>query len=356
MLDCSRKDSEIMHTMALFGKEDIREHELAMPGVGHDGMIVRMLACGICGSDLRQYFSGPSKRYSLPIVLGHEVCAEIVALGDSVQGYDLGDRVTLAPIIPCMRCSACSRGMDNLCENGGVLGTTIPGGFAEKIFIPSQYIRTGGIVKVPTGVSTQAAALNELVSCCLHGLQQMRSELGDRVIVIGDGPIGLTFLQLVKKMGTSFVATSGRRSFRQKIAKSLGADEAFNTNQIDLRAEYIRYFDRVIVATSNIEAAYEAIDLVRPGGDILLFSGYTSGMQLDLDINTLHYQELHIHGGIDATIVDFRKASALLPELDLDEIITHRFHLRDIEKAFKTAREDDEAVKVMIVGDGEDSS
>lgn len=340
-----------MQTMALFGKEDIRQYEVELPEVGHDGMIVKMLACGICGSDLRQYYAGPSKRYNLPIVLGHEVCAEIIAIGDEVQGYELGDRVTLAPIIPCMRCPACSKGMDNLCENGAVLGTTIPGGFAEKIFIPSQYIRTGGIVKVPNGVTVQAAALNELVSCCLHGIRQMKIELGDRIMIIGDGPIGLTFLQLVKNMGTKFVVTSGRRKFRQNLAESLGADETYYANQVDLREKYMRYFDRVIIATSNIEAAYESLDLVRPGGDLLLFSGYTTGSRLDLDINALHYRELHIHGGVDATIVDFRKASALLPVLELDKMITHRYELDEIEKAFITAREDQDAVKVMIVSE-----
>lgn len=339
--------------MALFGKEDLRPIEQDLPTLADDGLIVRMRACGVCGSDLRQYYAGPSKRYRLPIILGHEVSAEVIEIGPSIEGYNEGDLVTLAPIVPCMRCRACSIGMDNLCENGGVLGTTIPGGFAEMIHIPSQYVRAGGIVKVPEGVDFRAAALNELVGCCVHGLRQMDMEAGDQVLIVGDGPIGLTFLQLVKQQGAGYVVTTGRRPTRRQLASELGTDEALNADEVDLRKEFSRRFDRVIIATSNVSAAQEALDLVRPGGDLLLFSGYKAGTELSFDINALHYQELHIHGSIDCTIVDFRKASALMPQLQLDRLITHTFPLDEIQSAFEAGRHEQDAVKVMIVDEGD---
>ena len=142
--------------------------------------------------------------------------------------------------------------------------------------------------------------------------REMGIELGDRVLIIGDGPIGLTFLQLVKRMGAGFVATSGRRPRRRELARELGADEALDADAVDLKEMFGQSLDRVIVATSNIEVAAKALSIVRSGGSLLLFSGYTYGTILPVDVNDVHYRELHIHGSIDCTVQDFRRAAKLL--------------------------------------------
>ncbi len=264
-----------------------------------------------------------------------------------MKGYALGDIVTLAPIIPCMRCPACSRGLDNLCEQLDVIGCTVAGGMAEYMYVPSQMVQVGGVVKLSQSVDYRAGAMSELVGCCLHGLQKMGVETGDRVLIIGDGPIGLTFLQLTKLMGAGWVATSGRRPRRRELSAELGADEALNATVTDLKTHFGPSLDRVIVATSNVEATREMLHVVRPGGSVLLFSGYLAGSSFDLPLNDVHYRELSLHGSIDCTIKDFRRAVSLLPMLNMDELITASYPLDEAITAFHATR-DRGAVKVMI--------
>ena len=336
-----------MKAAFLYGQEDIRLEEVELPPLEPYGLRLRVLTCGVCGSDARMFFTGPTPRYMQPVILGHELTGEVVEIGPQAEGYALGDVVTLAPLIPCRRCPACSRGQDNLCQQAQVLGCTVHGGMAEYITVPSQMVLAGGVVKLPPGINLQAGALTELVGCCLHGLSGMRVEAGDRVLIIGDGPIGLTFLQLLKLLGAGYVATSGRRPRRRELAAELGADEALEATAVDLRERFPQSLDRVVVATSSIEAAEEALDLVRPGGDLLLFSGYRYGTTLILDVNAVHYRELHLHGSIDCTIQDFRQAARLLPQLQMDKLVSASFPLEKTVEAFYASKESG-AVKVMI--------
>ncbi len=336
-----------MKAAFLYAQEDLRIEETDLPPVEPHGLLLKVLACGICGSDARMFFAGPSPRYTIPVVLGHELSGEIVEVGLQVEGYAPGDIVTLAPIIPCMRCSACSRGLDNLCERAQTIGCTIHGGMAEYMYVPGQTVQVGGVVKLPQGVDYRAGALSELVGCCLHGLQKMEIEPGDRVLIIGDGPIGLTFLQLTKLMGAGWVATSGRRPRRRELAVELGADESLDATATDLKAHFGPSFDRVIVAASSVTATKEALELVRSGGSVLLFSGYLPGSSLNLQLNDVHYQELHLHGSIDCTVKDFRNAVALQPMLNMGELVTASYALDEIVAAFHATRDRD-AVKVMI--------
>ncbi len=331
----------------LHAREDVRIGELDLPPVESHALIIRVLGCGICGSDARMFFNGPSSRYTIPVILGHELSGEVVEVGPRVEGYAPGDLVTVAPIAPCMRCPPCSRGMDNLCERAQVIGCTVHGGMAEYLYVSSQMVQVGGVVRLPPGVDHRTAAMSELVGCCLHGLRQTGVRAGDRLLIVGDGPIGLTFLQLAKLMGAGWVATSGRRPRRQELAMELGADEALDATTTNLKAHFGPSLDRVIVAANSIEATREALALVHPGGSVLLFSGYLPGSSLELQLNAVHYGELHIHGSIDCTIRDFRHAVALLPKLDMGQLITATFPLDQAIAAFHATRGRD-MVKIMI--------
>lgn len=336
-----------MKAALLYAKEDLRIEEVDLPPVEPHGLLIKVLICGVCGSDARMFFTGPTPRYITPVILGHELSGQIVDVGSLVEDYAPGDLVTLAPIIPCMRCRACSRGQDNICKHAQVIGCNVHGGMSEYLSIPSQMVQVGGVVKLPPDIGHRGAALTELVGCCLHGLRQMRIEPGDRVMIIGDGPIGLIFLQLTRLLGAGYVATSGRRPRRRALAAELGADEALDARELDLKERFGKSLDRVIVATANVDAVADAVEIVRPGGDLLLFSGYPYGTNLNLDANTLHYRELHLHGSIDCTVRDFRNAVDLLPQLELDQFITATFPLDEVTDAFHATRERD-AVKVMI--------
>jgi L-iditol 2-dehydrogenase len=336
-----------MKAAFLHAKEDLRLAEMDLPPVEPHGLIFKVLGCGICGSDARMFFNGPSARYNVPLVLGHELSGEVVEVGAEVEGYAVGDRVTLAPIVPCMRCGSCSHGRDNLCENAQVIGCTVHGGMAEYVHVPGQMVQVGGVVKLAEGVDHRAAALTELLGCCLHGLGNLGLETGDRLLIIGDGPIGLTFLQLARLKGAGFVATSGRRPRRRALAAALGADEALDARAVDLREHFGASLDRVIVAASSVEATREALDLVRPGGSVLLFSGYLEGSTMELPLNQIHYRDLHVHGSIDCTVQEFRHAARLLPKLHMDTLVTATYPLEDVVAAFH-ATKDPDAVKVLL--------
>jgi len=336
-----------MKSMALFGKEDIQPFHYQLDEPNGNDMIIEILSCGICGSDVRMYFNGPTPRYTLPIVLGHEIAGRVKKIGPAIQEFSVGDIVSIAPIIPCMQCAVCLRGDDHLCQRNQVIGTTVHGGFSELMYIPESMVSAGGVAKVPEGVKTEELALAETLACCLHGIRLIPYQIGNRVLIIGDGPIGLSFLQLVKMMGASFIATAGRRKSRRELSERLGSDAAIDVSVIALEKQLEDLFDMVIIANSDTTAISQAIHLTRSGGHILLFSGYPYGTRIELDPNVVHYRELQIHGSIDATVKDFNKAVQLLPYLRMNELIGAKFPLEKIEEAFQFAKNED-VVKVVI--------
>lgn len=335
-----------MQAALLYGKEDIRLESYELPPLqGHD-LLLRIRSCGICGSDNRMFFNGPTARYINPVILGHEICAEVAQTGPEVEDYTPGDLVGLAPIIPCMHCKPCSSGQDNICETAKVIGCNVHGGMAEYIHVPSQMVQVGGVVKISTGIHPHEAALAELVGCCLHGLSQVGLEAGERLLIIGGGPIGMTFVQLAKLMGAR-VVSSELLDRRRQLALELGADEAVDPMTTDLKNSYSYAFDRVIVATASIPATQETFNLVRTGGSLLFFSGYLKGSSMELHLNDIHYRELHIHGSIDCTIRDYQKAVRLLPQLQMGKLVTGVYPLSQITEAFYATR-DPQAVKILI--------
>jgi L-iditol 2-dehydrogenase len=335
-----------MKAAFLYGKEDIRLEELNLPAMESYGLMIRVLTCGICGSDSRMFFTGPTSRYINPVILGHEICGEVVEVGPGLSDYQAGDLVGIAPIIPCMHCHACSHGQDNICATAKVIGCNVHGAMAEYMYIPSQMVQVGGVVKLPTGASHREASMAELVGCVRHGLRQVGIEPGDQVLVMGGGPIGATFVQMAKLMGAK-VTSSELLPRRRELAMAMGAVEAVDPTVVDLKSRFGYSFDRVIVAAASLPATEQSFDLVRTGGSLLFFSGYIYGTTLNLQLNDVHYRELHIHGSIDCTIEDYQMAVSLLPQLRMGEIITDVYSLDKTSEAFYATR-NPEAIKVVI--------
>ena len=339
-----------VHSYALHAKEDLRVLEWDAPEVEPGGVLLQVNVCGICGSDLRMFYEGPSPRYTLPIVLGHEFTGTIVQTGSNAKGFKAGDVVAVAPLIPCMSCRPCSRGQDNLCERGLVIGTHIAGGMADHFYVPEQMVSAGGLVKVPQGTDLRAAALTEIVACCLHGIRQTGFQLGDKVLIVGEGPVGLAHLQLLRMMGALEIVVTGVTQKRLKLAEELGATVALDVAKNDLKqfAQGKGFKpDLAIIAAPVMPVSELALELVRPGGSILLFSGYPYGTTMSIDAYRFHYAEKHIHGSIDCNIRDFPNAAELLPRLNMGELITQTFPLEDTPQAFRAARAQD-AIKTMI--------
>jgi len=238
--------------------------EVDIPQIGVDEVLVKVRACGICGSDIAYYWGmSPleTKDGKGPLVLGHEISGEIVEIGDlpgQLGLFEVGDRVGIDPVQYCNACEVCKQGRVNLCENKSVLGVSVDGGFAE--YVKSKYT---SVLKLPEGVSLEQGAFIEPLADAMYAVEKLDVTLGDFCVVIGPGPIGLAQAQLIKSRGAGSVAVVGTRDYRLEIALKNGADHAFNT--VDKSSQYYvadlkkkveeltagKMADRVIVATGN---------------------------------------------------------------------------------------------------------
>jgi L-iditol 2-dehydrogenase len=351
---CGEKRTGALKVLAarFYGKEDIRVEGIELPEVDDYGMRIRVLVCGVCGSDVRYFLHGPSPRYKIPGILGHEVCGEIVEVGRSLEGYKVGSRVTLSPIIPCMSCEPCVSGLDNLCRKSRGWGNTCDGGMAQYMNVGSQAVCAGVVARIEDGVDINAAALTELVGCCLNGLEQLNVQAGQDVLIVGDGPIGLTFLQVLRSLGARTVVTVGRRKTRRELALALGASRALDAEGDGLCSLVDGSFHHVIIASAGAKQATEAFRVLRPGGSLLLFSGNIEGLKGSYDMNEIHYRQLHIHGSIDCTVRQFHLAVSLLPKLSMEKLVTGVFPLSRTKEAFYASKAED-SVKLLIDGRSE---
>jgi L-iditol 2-dehydrogenase len=335
---------------ALYGKEDLREYWWELPELEDGAVLLRVNACGICGSDLRMYYEGPSPRYKLPVVLGHEFTGTVIEAGSKVQGLNIGDIVAVAPLIPCLRCRPCTHGRDNLCESGQVIGVHIPGGIANFFYVSEKMVSVGGLARLPEGVDTRVGAMTEIVACCLHGLRQTSMEPGQSVLIVGEGPVGLAHLQLLRLFGAGQIIVTGLSRNRLDLAMELGASEVIDVGNRDLR-QYAQDKgfrpDLAIIAAPVVPPTRAALEILRLGGSLLLFSGYPPETAMPFDLYKFHYSEKHIHGSIDCTLSDFHKAAELMPRLQMDRLVTSAFPLSEAPGAFRAAR-GELAVKTLI--------
>jgi L-iditol 2-dehydrogenase len=326
-------------------------------------VFLKVKACAVCGYDVRAYRNGHHK-IALPVILGHEICGRInrdVTVNDLVSGqkstprkYNIkaGSRVVVLPIIPCLACVYCNFGLYNLCLNLKEIGSSINGGFAELVKIPQQVLKIGGLAPVPDNLSDEEAALLEPVACCLNGLHHIsplirKNEQGS-VAIIGDGPIGLLHLQLVKHLyDDANTAVIGRIPERLRQAKSMGADATI-TFADDADFDRILQktldltngigFNVVIIATSNPVALNFGMKIASRNSRINIFAGMpkmTDPLIFPIDPNFLHYNQISITGSFSSTPYMLTEAIKLASQgkINLSKLVTHKYHLKDIIQA-----------------------
>jgi len=343
---------EKMKAAFFYGKEDIRIHEINIPKIKEDEILIKIRVCGICGSDVRSYYKGVEERYKIPLILGHEVSGEVFKTGGEIDGFTIGDRVVVAPIYGCGKCSFCVSGQENLCKDVMVFGCNLDGAFAEYMKIPARAIQRGALVKIPNELSDEEAALIEPFSCCLHGVLRANVRPGDTVLVIGAGPIGLAHTKLLRLLGASYIIASDVVDSRLEVAKKFGADMTINPDIKD-SSKKIRELtenkgvDAVIVAVGNPEAITQGLKMVRRGGTVVLFGGCPSNTVVQVDPNLIHYSDIAVVGSIDATMDEFRRTVSLVSIAEVKPFITHRFPLESIKDAMETSKSR-EALKVVI--------
>lgn len=305
--------------------------ELEEPVAGLGEVILRPLACGICTTDVKLvragYTGGP--RYAL----GHELVGEVVATGEGAW-WQVGDRVVAAPYVSCGACYYCLRGQPTLCPHLFENSLT-PGGLAERVRIPRP-LAERGLFPVPDGVpnrvSDEIAALSEPLGCCVQGVDACRVTVGDAVLVIGDGPMGLLCAAVARAYGASPVIVAGLTPHRLAAAVAHYADVAVNPAEENLQAVIAdltggRGADAVLVAVSSAEAVQSGLDALRPGGVLNAFAGVPEGTTVPLDLRQLHYQQLVLTGTFGVGPAHLARALQMLSsgQVDAGPLITARF-------------------------------
>jgi L-iditol 2-dehydrogenase len=299
-----------MTAAVLYGKERLEIETVEVPKIGAGDVLVRVRAALTCGTDVKVFRRGYHARMIVPPALfGHELAGDIVALGEKVQGFQIGQRVMAANSAPCGECYSCRRGQENLCEDL-VFNN---GAYAEYIRIPERIVRKN-LHLLEDHVGYQDAALAEPLACVLHGLEECALRAGDTLAVIGLGPIGMMFVRLAKAVYGARVIAIGRRQPQLDRAARMGADELIlNGDGADVVGAVKgmtegRGADAVIEAVGLPELWQLAVRLLRRGGVVNFFGGCAAGTEVGLDTNLLHYSELTCKASFHHTPALIRKA------------------------------------------------
>ena len=333
-----------MLAAVLRGRDDLRLEERPRPVAGPGELVLRVHQCGVCGSDLRTFTRGPSARYAVPVVLGHEFVGTVIevgAVGDAAAAIPTGARVTVAPAIPCGACEACRRGSDNLCAELLDFGINIDGGLAEYVRIPARSVAAGAVVVVADDLSDDAAILGEPIGTCLRGLRRGSVTARSIVVIIGDGPIGLTHAVVARELGARRVLCVGHNAARLAVIGRAGAEtlvvDAGTDEAGAILAALGTRADTVVAAVPDPRALEAAVRVIRDGGSVVAFGGLAGDPTIQLDGNRLHYGEWTLVGSFNCTTAEFREAIDLAGRLDPRRFEATRFPIHRIADAFLAA-------------------
>lgn len=342
-----------MKALVYYGPRDLRIDERPIPEAKAGEVLIKVRAVSVCGSDLGAYrLPEVSERWAPPLVLGHEFSGEITALGEGVTNFKVGQAVTANPILYCGECFYCKRGLINLCTRRHSLGTSIGGSAENGAMQEFLTIRATSVLPLQEGVSFTKGALLEPLAVSLVAARNGDFGEGERVLIVGAGPIGLMILNFLKSMGGHQVFISDILPSRLQKAVEMGADEVFNAREdtvqriLDLTDGI--GLDRIIIAAGAAGVLENSLKMVRSGGRIVMVALIHHNAQFDLmpittrQISILgSYMFTHEMNDVMGLIAD--------KKLNVDSLITSIYPLEDGKKVFDLLCEEDcSEVKVIL--------
>ncbi len=319
--------------------------DLSEPKPGPDDVVIRVGACGICGTDIH-IIDGEFPPTVYPIVIGHEFGGDVVATGENVEAIKVGDRVGVDPTLNCGACYFCQRGMGNLCERWNAVGVANhSGGFAEYVSVPERVV-----YPIPETMSMKAAALIEPVSCVVRGFHRLQPQTGETYLIYGAGPMGLLNAQVARYNGASLVALIDINPSRLERAKNEFGFEHVATSLDELKDIAPRGFDNVIEATGVTKVAEMAIDGVKRRGKLLLFGVCPPGEKASYDAFKIYNEEISILGTM-AVLNSYGPAIDIIASgaIDVDRMVTDTFTLDEFPAALALVRSG-QGLKVQVAG------
>jgi L-iditol 2-dehydrogenase len=312
--------------------------DMPVPDFGPDDLLVRVKACGICGSDVHGY-DGSTGRRLPPIVMGHEAAGVVEAAGSKVKDHRPGDRVTFDSTVSCGSCFFCRRGQINLCDNRQVLGVSTPdfrrhGAFAEYVTVPRRIA-----YRIPENLPFAHAAMIEAVSVAVHGVNRTPVRLGDSAVVVGTGMIGLLVVQALKKAGCGRIIAVDLEDNKLDLAKKLGATDSLNPSRDDVPRSVIEMTngagaDIAVDAVGATAPVKTCIASVRKGGAVTLIGNITPN--IDLPLQPVVTRELSLYGSC-ASNGEYPECIALMASGDIlvEPIISAKASLEEGPRWFQ---------------------
>ncbi len=339
-----------MRVLMYYSNADVRVEQMPMPEIGPGEIMMRVIASGLCGSDVMEWY----RRDKVPLVLGHEVAGEVVEVGKGMEKFRVGDRIAATHHVPCNTCHYCLNGHHTTCETL-LRGTHFyPGGFAEYIRIPAINVDRG-VFHIPEGVSYEAASFMEPLACVVRGAKAAALKPGQSVLILGSGISGLLHVGLARALGAGLVMAADTIPFRLKMAEQMGADLSLKANDrmndAIREANMGRLADLVIICFDGFIPL--ALRAVEKGGTVLFFGGAAEGATLPTPINDIFWRtEITLTSTYAGAPYDCETALKLIraASVPVQKTITHRLTMEEAPVGFLTVSSpmEHECVKVII--------
>jgi L-iditol 2-dehydrogenase len=341
-----------MKVARLYSYNDIRIEEHPIPKIGPNEALVKTKACGICTGDVMKWYI----EKKAPLVLGHEPVGEIIEMGEDVSYFQMGDRVFLHHHAPCFLCNFCRRGDYVHCSTWKE-SKIIPGGISEYILVPEINLENDTL-KIPDHISFEAATLIEPTACVVKSLKRSKIKQGDTILVLGLGVMGMLHIMIAKTMGAGKIIGADMVDYRLKKATEIGADNVIDVRGKDLIDE-IRDLTEgnmaqtVIVGPGSVEAMSLGLSCVSAGGTVVFFAPASPGDMITIDPNDIYFKDISIVTSYSCGPTDTADALELIEGgvVDTDMLITHRFLIDDVARAYELTALAQESLKNIIAFD-----
>lgn len=342
-----------MKAAVMYAPSDIRYEDVAKPNCPPGGFLLRVDAVGMCGSDMRN-LTTDSRQGRYPFIYGHEVVGTVAEVATSVSRYRVGQRIYVYPEAHCLTCFNCRSGHHEQCVDVEHY-TNRPGGFADYIAYTATRVERGATFELPAGADPVLAALAEPLSSTFACVDNIGVTLGDEVVILGAGPIGIFLAILCRLRGASSITLVDVNQSRLDRASTFDIDHLVNSNEHD-PVEAVRSATgglgatKVISANPSTRAQSQAILMARTGGTVVFFGGVPHGALTEIDTNAVHYNGLWIHGHYGANSIQVERAFQLAmdPRFPASRIITHVLPLSSMTEAMELVRTG-QALKVVLL-------
>ena len=331
-----------------YNNKDVRIQEMPKPEIAADELLVKVMACGICGSDVIEWYRVPKS----PRVLGHEATGIIEKTGEKVTQYKVGDRVFVSHHVPCNRCQYCLKGHHTACET---LHTTnyYPGGFSQYIRVPKINVEYG-VYRLPLDMSYEEGTFIEPLACVIRGQKLAAIREDDTVMIIGSGISGILHTQLAQLKGIQKIVVADINPYRLKLAEKFGAHHTINTKEnLPQKLREInggKPADQVVICTGANQAALTALECVDKGGTILFFAVPDPTVRIPVPINQFWRNEITIKTSYGAAPNDLEESLRILSQkkVNVIDMITHKLSLQQAAEGFRLMADAGESLKVII--------